>query len=244
MYTPGKDDWTEYKAKESKDVWMFKPYNYPLDFSHARYPGLMIKLSEYDASYDYPFIVTVQYDGKTVLQEFKLEVPIEFPCPNSPSRNVTIIYRPRKYIPPIGTWYSDLALAVKRDEDLILVSSDGVEFNINKFLFTARSEAFKKMLKSPTKEGEKKIVRFKNIPSDLLKSLVHYLKNDSLDETPEGSKEQLVHLAKLYHLPGLFKLCEDCLLEKMKGEPDSDIAHLAVKFGSYRLVRAYSMLLE
>ena len=235
-YKANQTGWSKHRAKDSKDIWMCRPCNALSNDSQENCHTsnyLMIKLSEYDPSNDYPFIVMVKYNDNYILEEFKVGKYMMFL-----SSQVTITYRPKKYIPPIGTWYSDLVLAVKEDEDVKLVSSDGVEFYINKLLFAGRSEVFKKMLDTPMKEGENKTVQFKDIHSNLLKSLVHYLKNDSLDET--DCKDELIELANMYDLPGLFKLCEDCLLDQLKGGANFRIAYLGIKFGSRRLIKAYS----
>ena len=234
----GHDTWYEYKPPNSNDVWMYKSYKHM-----SGHPAIKVKLVQYDTSYEYPFDVAVSLGYSDLrIVKFYIGEAIKFE-----HGDVAIAYRPRKLLEtPIRSLYFDLAFAANGDEDIELVSSDGLKIRINRFLFMARSQVFKKMLESPMEEGKNNKVVFKEIESGVLKALVHYLKHDSLGEAKEGCEDRLVQLADMYDLPGLFALCQDYLLDKMKANDGAalDIVHIALKFGSSRLIKAYHDVLR
>ena len=89
------------------------------------------------------------------------------------------------------------------------------------------------------KEGKTKTVKFKNTHSDLLKEPVHYLENDLLDNVSRDHEFKLAQLAIRYELPGLFKLCENSFMEKLKNKLD-----VCIQLGSYQLVKTHLKFLH
>ena len=153
---------------------------------------------------------------------------------------MTLIYKKRKFIPPVWSLYSDLTLIANRDE-IKLISSDGKEYSISKFLFTAKSDLFKRVLQSPRSKYLNNQIWFGSTLTRISWKLCYIIwKVIHLTRYPKTDDS----LAVRYELPGTFKLCEHVYLNKMKSELDVDTSHLAVKFGTYILIRKYQKFLS
>ena len=128
-------------------------------------------------------------------------------------------------------------------ENIKLVSKDGKEFSIGKFLFMARSHKLRDMVPGGSVAKEEIKVKFDDIDSGPLEQLVHFLKTDRVAKM----KEYAISLGEIsheYNLPLLFKLVEIHFIGACTEENFRDVIYLAHLHRSKILCRAVGKLLN
>lgn len=146
----------------------------------------------------------------------------------------TIIDESLSSIDTYGSLRSDIISYAAKDENITLISSDGDKYTINKFVFESRSKVFQAMFSSNSDDNRKMNVKFKDINSAVLKDLISFLKNDTVNDISINCI-QLGFIAYKYELYQLFKLVEEYLKDNITKDNFEQVVDLAHKFKSIKL---------
>lgn len=142
-----------------------------------------------------------------------------------------------------GTLASDLTAYAMNNEEVPLVSSDGEEFKICKFILKARSPVFRAMFSNDTKETIENKATLEDVPASLMSKLISYLKKDEVD-IEDSMALDLAYIADKYELSGLFLQLESNLISILNIENYEMIGPMACKFSSAPVLRAIADLIE
>lgn len=93
------------------------------------------------------------------------------------------------------------------------------DYQVHKFIFTARSESFAKMIKLNPEVYE---LILDGITEETFEAILKFVYNDETPETPEVAREILL-ASKKFKIEGLKEVCEEILLDQIEDEENLDI---------------------
>jgi len=120
---------------------------------------------------------------------------------------------PQVSVPPRATNASLQALLESGDMADIELKCGGASVSAHKLILSARSPVFAAMFGRGMAEAEASEVTLEGIEPAVLRSLVHFLYAEELDDSAMEHPRQLLAAADQYEVPRLVALCEEQLCE-------------------------------
>ncbi|KAJ6224416.1 hypothetical protein RDWZM_002961 [Blomia tropicalis] len=125
-----------------------------------------------------------------------------------------------------------MALSDKQLSDVILRTSDGIEFPSHKIILSIRSSVFKAMFNHQDfKENQENLVCFEDIDSNLMEHLLNYIYFGDISFDNQLAS-QLISQAHKYSIVSLTEICGQIMVNDIELESAAKLLYIA---DSYQL---------